>query len=454
MFGKKKQPDPNKVGAKTMLLWCGNGASAAVQAVLLGYLTIYCTNALMMDAILVGTVVGASKLLDAFTDLVAGYIVDKTNTKLGRGRPYDLCVIGLWFTTWLLFSVPTEFTTVVKCVWIFICYALCQSIFRTFMNAAGTSYMVRAFNNEQKYVKISSYGGLITTGVIMVFNVVMPMMYASIISDPAGWSSLVMFIAIPMAIIGALRFFFIPEKYVVEDSKNEHTTLKDIVRLLKSNKYVYPVMGLQFLINFAGSLGVSGYYFLYIVKNVEISGVMSIFTIFALLTMFFYPMILKKISTRKLIQYAMLFSIVSAVLAFVAKENLILLAIAAIFLGVSQLPPSYMGGLLIIDCADYNEWKGIPRMEGTLGSIVGFATKVGTAAATVAVGWLLSLSGFDGALETQPDSAIMMIRVLYAIAPTVLYLLGGFVLGFFTIDEKKEQINADLAERRKHLTEA
>jgi len=264
-------------------------------------------------------------------------------------------------------------------------------------------------------VKLSTYGGLLTTAVVMVFNVIMPFMVARVLPDPAGWSSLVLFLAIPMAIIGSLRFFFIPEKYAVEDTQNEHTTLKDIVSLLKKNKYVYPVMGLQFLVNMAGSLGVGGYYFLYIVGNMDIAGVMSIFTIFALVTMFFYPAILKKISTKKLIQYATLATIISGVLSFIAYDNLVLLAIAAIFLGVAQLPPSYMGGLLIIDCADYNEWKKMPRMEGTLGSIVGFATKVGTAAAAVVAGWALSLSGFDAALDAQPDSAIMMIRVLYAL---------------------------------------
>lgn len=450
---KEKTLNKDKVGVGKMLLWTGNGASAAVQVVLAGYLSIYCTNALGLSAALVGTLLMVSKILDAFTDLIAGFVVDKTNTRLGRGRPYDLCIIGLWFTTWLLFSVPESLSLTVKCVWIVICYALCQSVFKTFMTAAGTPYMVRAFNNEQKYIKLSSWGGLLTTLVVVVFNVMFPMYYAKVINDSSGWSKLILFIAVPMCIIGILRFFFIPEKYVVENVNSEKTTIKDIILLLKTNKSIYPVAFLQLVVGISGNLSVTGYYYLYIVKNVEISGVMSIFSVIAMLTLILYPMLLKKITTKQLIQYSLLISILSGLIGFLALDNLVMLAIAGIALGVTTLPVSYLSGLLTIDCADYNEWNGRPRMEGTLSSVVGFANKVGTALGTFLTGILLSMSGFDGTQAVQPDSAIIMIRACNSLLPMVFLLLAAFILKYYKLDKMKPQINADLEESRKKLTE-
>ncbi len=452
MSKKENMANPDKLGAKNLFLWSANGGSAAVQVVLLGNLSMYLTNALGMNVALVGTLLMASKAFDGITDLIAGYVVDKTNTKLGRGRPYDLCIIGLWLTTWMLFAVPEGFTTTVKCVYVFICYTLCQSIFKTFMTAGATPYMVRAFNNEQKYVKLNSWGGMISTVCVMVFNVVFPTFYAKVLYDPAGWRSLVGFIAIPLCIIGILRFFFIPEKYEV-DAKNEHTTLKDVINLLKDNRQIYPIAILQFVVGIAGSLSVTGYYFQYIVGNIEISGVMSIFTIFAMLTLIVYPALLKKITTKQLIQYALLLSVVSGLLSFAANDNLILLAVAGVILGVVQLPASYMFGLLIIDCADFNEWEGRARMEGTLASITGFANKIGTAFSTFFAGLLLGAAGFVSGADTQSDSAILMIRVCYALVPMAFYLLAAFALKYFKIDKMKPQINADLAERRKKISE-
>lgn len=454
-MGKQgKKQNPNKVGVGTMLIWCGNGASAAINVVLLSFLTLYCTNALGINAALVGTILMVSKIFDGITDLCAGYIVDKTNTRIGRGRPYDLCIIGLWLTTWMMFSVPERFSTTAKCVWIFVAYALCQSVFRTFMNAAGVPYMVRAFNNEQKYVKINSLGGMLTTLAVIIFNVIFPMFYSKVIAEPAGWSHLILCLAIPLCLIGILRFFFIPEKYEVDDVHSQHTTLKDLVMLFKTNKYIYPVAILQFIVGIAANLSVTAYYFLYIVKDVAISGVLSIFSMLAMVTMVFYPMLLKRITTKQLIQYSLLFSVIGGAINFFAGANLGMLAIGGLFVGISSLPCSYMVNLLAIDCADYNEWQKRPRMEGTMCSVTGFANKLGAALGTFLIGVLLEAAGFNGAEAAQPDSAISMIRFCYAIVPVIFYVLGAISLKFYKLDKMKEQINADLEERRKERAEA
>ncbi|MGN1022265.1 MAG: MFS transporter [Lachnospiraceae bacterium] len=446
----RRSKNPDKLGFGTLFLWCGNGASLAVQAVLIGYVTIYCTNALGMSAAVVGTLLMVSKIFDGITDLFAGFIVDRTNTRIGRGRPYDLCIIGLWVTTWLLFSVPASMTVTMKCVWIFICYTLCQSVFKTFLSAAGTPYMVRAFNNDQKYVKLSSWGGLLTTCVVIVFNVIFPMFYAGIVGNAAGWSSLIAYIAIPLCILGILRFFFIPEKYKV-DNRHEETTLKDIAKVLKTNPNIYPVAILYLIVGITGNISVAGYYYLYIVKDLAISGVMSLFTVFAMISLAFYPAILKKITNKQLIQYSLLLSIPAAVINFLALDRLPMLAVGSILLGLAQLPISYMSGILIIDCADFNEYIGNPRMEGTMGSVTGFANKIGQALGTFLLGVLLTSSGFDGTLDVQPASAIWMIRCVNAFLPAVFMILGSICLHFYRIDQKKEEISTAIRAKRESV---
>ena len=60
-----------------------------------------------------------SKMFDSVTDVLAGFIVDRTQTRWGKGRPYEIFMLFLWFSTWLLFSCPTSFATTAKCIWIF-----------------------------------------------------------------------------------------------------------------------------------------------------------------------------------------------------------------------------------------------------------------------------------------------------------------------------------------------
>ena len=442
-----KPADPNKIGVVPFLSFTANGASMAVQMVLLGFLQIYCTNALGLNAAIVGTILLSSKILDAIVDLFFGYIIDRTNTKLGRGRPYDLCVLGTWVTTWLLFSVPQNLTMAVKCVWVFAAYTLCQTIFRSLLQAAGNAYLVRAFNNDIKYIKINSWGGIITTSVVMAFNVIFPMFYSQVLADAPGWSRLVGTIAIPMAIIGMMRFIFVPEKYNV-DVSHERVTLKDIIRLFKVNHNIWPVSFLNFIMTLSMGMGVGSYYFLYIVKDLAISGVISLFGMVAMLSMIAYPFILKKWSIKQLISYSLLLSIPAGLINLFAGANLTLIAIGGVINGFVMLPASYMLNNLLIECSDYNEYEGLPRMEGTIGSINNFMNNLGSAFGSFLIGILLHLSGFDGMAKTQPESAIYMIRFCYALIPTIFALIAFFILRTYTIDKIKPEMEATIRQRR------
>jgi len=449
MFKKKeKVNDPGRVGAGRLLAWQSRAISTSVQAVLIGYLMVYCTNALGMSAALVGTLLMASKIVDGFTDLFAGFLVDRTNTKIGRGRPYEVCILGLWLTTWLAFSCPASMTMVVKCVWVVASYIMAQAIFMTFLNASNTVYMVRAFNNDKAYITLNSIGGFVSVFVVIIFNVMFPMFEAKIISSAPGWSRLVGFIAFPLAIIGLLRFFFIKEDKQVEAKSQEAVRFSDVKVLLKSNKYMYIVSLIYFVNSISGSMGVTNYYYLYIVKNVGIMGVMSLFTVIAMFTLLFYPKILKKVSITHFMQFGMLLYIVSGTLNFFAGKNLPILGIASVIAGVAALPISFLSGLLIIDCAEYNEWQGRPRMEGTLGCVTGFANKLGSAFGSFLLGALLSAAGFDGSAQVQSASAIAMIRFLFSFMMTIFGLLVAISLCFYKLEKMKPQMRKDIEERK------
>ncbi len=100
----KKEKNPEKLGVLKFWGWQMRAVSAGSIVVVMGYLSIFCTNTLMMSPALVGTLLMASKIFDGVTDLIAGYVIDKTHTKLGKARPYEFCVIGVWLCTWLLFN--------------------------------------------------------------------------------------------------------------------------------------------------------------------------------------------------------------------------------------------------------------------------------------------------------------------------------------------------------------
>ena len=261
---KKEKKAKKGVGFLKMIEWQSRAASHGIVILLLGYLTIYCTDTLKMNPIVVGTLLAVSKVIDGITDLFAGFIVDRTHTKWGKGRPYEWCIVGMWLCTWLMFSASPEWSGVIKGIWIFWMYSLVNAVFYTMLNANGNVYMVRAFKTQDEYVALNTYGGIIPMLTAFAFNIAFPVAMAKIATSPAGWSRLVAVIAVPLAAFGMLRFLTIKETHEVEAvSATEKISLKDVGMILKHNRYIYILAIATLVMNFVTNMGINTYYFTY-----------------------------------------------------------------------------------------------------------------------------------------------------------------------------------------------
>jgi len=446
----KKAPK-DKVGAWRMVAWQSRALSISCNVLILGFLSIYCTDTLKIPAALVGTLLMATKLFDGVTNLLAGVIVDRTNTKIGRARPYELSIIGVWLCTWLLFACPPGFSMTAKVIWVFSMFIFVDSIFSTLLNANNTAYMVRAFSKQEHYVAISSYGSIIVFLGAIAVNVSFPMLMAKMATSPEGWKTLIAIYAVPSLLIGLLRFFFIKETNNVDTVSGEKVNFKELMAVLKNNRNIYTIALMLFVFNFVANMGVGVYYFTYIVKNVGLMGPLALTQVVILPLVFLFPMIIRKFSTTKLIFAGLLIMSLGSLVNFFAMGNFILLILGGILTGAGAVPVSMLSALMIIDCADYNEWQGRPRAEGTLGSVTGFTSKIGAAIGSGVLGILLSISGYTGNAATQPESADLMIRLLFSIIPLVLYLLVALTLKFYKLDKLMPQIRKDNEERRNQM---
>lgn len=277
-----------------------------------------------------------------------------------------------------------------------------------------------------------------------------PMLMAKVATSAAGWSKLVLMLAIPATAIGVLRMIFVKEKYNVDatTTSGEKIKVKDIGAVLKTNKYILIIALMTFVFNFVCNMGVNVYYFTYVVGNVGLMGILAAAQVIALPMALAFPKLISKFSTINLIIVGFLVSAVGYLLNAIAGANVGILVVGAILTGAGTVPASMLIALVIIECADYNEWKGIPRMEGTMSSINGLAQKIGAAIGTGALGFLLSMVGYTGDAATISDGAVMMIRLLFGIVPMILYLLTALTLKGYKLNKMMPQIKAENEARR------
>lgn len=443
MFHKKEKVlDHDKLGLGKLLVYKSSDiASAGVSAIVLGYLTLYCTDTLGINAMLIGSLLMASKIFDAFTDILAGWLVDNTHTKLGKGRPYELCIIGITICSLGLFSVSPEWSEFIKCAWIFCMYTLVFSVFTTLRSAANIPYTIRAFSNNQKVItKVASYGGIITMSAAIGISVAFPIVMSKLAISAAGWTKTIAIFVIPLTVIGIIRFIFLKEDPAVDAGNQQKISLKEILEMLKVNKYIWLFACIMLCYNVTTSLGMATYYFKWIVGNTALISVTSMFSIVLLPVMFTFPAVMRKIGTMgDMIAAFCVIGIIGYGIVFFSGSFLPGVLIGSAVGTFTTLPLAYYGVLFIMKCCTYNEMKGLPRMDGSAGILSNFATKFGSAIGSAVTGVLLGFAGYVSGenVTAQPDSAIIMIRVLYAVVPAVFLLIILFASKSFAPLEKK-----------------
>ena len=274
----------------------------------------------------------------------------------------------------------------------------------------------------------------------IAINVSFPILINNIAVSADGWSRLVLMFAIPSALIGMMRFIFVKETIVVEVEK-EQPKLRDVGTLLKSNPYFIKVAIMWMTYSFVISMGIQQFFYQWVTGNIANMSLASMTAIGVVPLLLLFPAIMKRISMQKLVIIGCAFYIISGSIMFLAGSNMAIILVGVVFSGIGALPLTSLGSLLLIDCGSYNVYKGLRRMDGTMSALMGLAGKIGAAVSAGAIGFLLTISGYDGSLHVQPDSAILMIRVAIGIIPAVLFIGIAILFLFFKLEKMMPEVN-------------
>jgi Na+/melibiose symporter-like transporter len=338
-----------------------------------------------------------------------------------------------------------------KGAWIFAMYTMVMAVFETFLSANGPVYMARVFKNHEQHVALQTYGSIIVMFGVALFNVTFPMAMNRIATSPQGWTRLLLLFGVPLCAIGFLRFFLIKEVTDSDVRAAEKVNLKELITVLKSNKYIWFIAVWFFTYNVVTNITgtINQYYYQHIVRNMDLFGVASLGTIVILPIFFAMPALLRRVATGRVIVYGLLICALGYLLNYFAYTNFALLMIGSILTGVGAVPANMFLPLVILDNAEYNEFLGHERLEGSISALTGFTQNVGAAAGAFIIGILLTSSGYAGAAEIQSGSALSMIRHAFSLIPMAILTAVAIIMLFYNLDAKIPKIReTNLANRK------
>ena len=419
-----------------------------------------------------GVVSLAPRIFDSLTDPIMGFISDNTKSKWGRRRQYvflGAITMGLSFVImWQLFrDSPIDYNFAYFLFWSIVFY-LGLTIFSVPYVAMGYE-MSDDFHERTSIMAIAQWIGQWAWVIAPWFWVIM---YDTAWFETADIAvrELAIWVGLACAICAMVPAIFIKSKSTLEEDYSP-MTMKNIggslIKIWDSFGEAFtsaPFRKLCFatflIFNAFNTVAAFTFFIIvYYLFNGD-AGAAGIWpTLFgsvgALCTTFLVIPIVAKMSKAMGKKKAFLISQSISVLGYVmlwflfipGKPYLFLIALPFFSFGIGGLFTIMMS--MTADVIDLDELNSGQRREGIFGAIYWWMVKFGFAIAGGLSGAIFSVIGFDTALEVQPESAIIGLRLFFSGLPILGTVIAMLIMRNYDISEERaNEIKAQLIIKR------
>ncbi len=435
------------------------------------YLMTFCTDVLGMVPAIVGTILAASKIVDAFTDFAMGRVCDLCKpTKDGRFRPWiKRFAIPMGISSMLIYQYwVSGFPMGARIAWVAIFYIIWGSFFYTACNIPYGSMASVITNDAKQRTQLSTWRTVGATLSGMMIGIIAPMLVFA--TNEAGQQYVVpqkfTLTAVIFGVCAAALYMgcyaLSTERVQIAPAKKDDGKAKlSAGQTLKNLVTCRPLLAIVVVAMFTlvASLGMSSmntYLYKDYFNNTAVMGISSMAGTISMIAMAPVATILSsRIGKKETGCLGIGISAVVFVIMFIMR-----ITNPMIFIGLYVLQGMGMGlnsmvtWAYIGDVIDYQEVKTGVRTDGTVYSTYSFTRKIAQAAAAGLGGWLLSAIGYvqstAGEVVVQTEAVRQSIYTCMTLLPAVLYVLA-FLCMFFLYPLGKKQVDENtriLTERR------
>ncbi|MDG0819771.1 MFS transporter [Staphylococcus equorum] len=431
------------------------------------FIIIYMTDVVGIAGAVIGTIILICRFADGFSDLFMGSIIDNTNTKMGKAKPWVFWTAPiLGILTILLFNVPQSLGDTGKITYIFVVYSLISVVFYTANNVAYSSLVSFMTKNETDRVSLGSIRFIFANLSVLCITTFTTFLVNGFGGGQQGWTvtSIIYgaLCAIPLMIAG----YFVTERNVAT-KKYDHIDKKGvkkqknripftlIIKTLITEKYFLITIVLYllwYLRQTDNSMRI--YYATYIFNDENVMALLSFSTLIpTILGLLLAAKFSEKVGIKKSIIIGLVISIISYIIISLFSENLTMLVIGLVINGIGIVPFTAALSGIVADIGDIIYWKtGVP-VQGSVFSLASAGMKIGSGLQSAIVGWSLSIGGYVAGASIQSESTIFAIKSMQIYFPFLMVTLIMIVTFFLNyekfIGKVKDQIrNNEVGELR------
>ena len=436
----------------------GDVACNVVFALTTSLLLYFYTNVIHINVFVVGVIMMVSRIFDGISDIVVGFLIDRTKSRYGKARVWILwMMIPYALSAVLLFTVP-QASQWVQAIYIFITYNFCTTVVYTALNlpyATMASLMTRDVNQR---ASINLYRtGMSAIGNLVITSITFPLVSA-LGDTQQAWVTVSMIYAVLALILLWFCFANCHERVSLPTGEYNGKPISILtkLRLIVTNRYFI----LFFLLSIALSLyeaitgSCTAYYTQYILHNRNLTGAFASFeAIPQIIIVLILPPLIYRFGKRNVALMGAVIASVGVASQFFAPANLSLAFFACMMRGIGKGCFRGVKYSMLSDIIEYGNWKTGVRLEGMIVSTTTAGQKFGNGVTTATISLLLDLAGFTGE-HTITASAEAMVSYIYIGGNLLSWMLIGALLLLYRLDKIYPQIMQDLARRESICTAA
>lgn len=469
LLNSRVKSDDVKKSEKWLGYLLGPSGALLLNAVLATYLNVYYTDVLKLTTIWGGAFLTVfpiiSKVIDAITNVIMGYIIDHTKTAQGKARPWLFLSAPLLLISGILLFVVPQGNETVQVIWVMLSYNLFYSFAYTIYNMSHNLMVPLSTRNTEQRGSLSVFNQIST---IMMSGIIVALIFPMLIMpqlgvDKSKWivtMSILSCLALPLTL---MEYYFTKERVTMEDinkKEEEKIPYKNLLKAIFTDKYMVLIL-LYFLIYTVGTqfknLGLV-YFCNYVLGTYNDGKTQTMISVIGGIPMgigiFAVWPLAKKFGKRNLTIAGFVLYAIGSAICWICPTNMVVVLVGQFIKNIGGLPCSYVFMALFADVLDHLEWKHNFRCDGIAMSIYNIIAVTSVGIVTGLFNMLLSKSGYvaPSLVNGETVAAVQSVATKNAITfsfvglETITAIILIIILAFINvekhIDKEQEEIKA------------
>lgn len=455
-----------------------NNCATNIAMFLMMQYSYFTQNVLGLAAAIIGIIATGTRIFDAITDPLVGFLVDRTNGRFGKFRPYMLIGnIIIWSSLIVIFNTPADWSTSRKygmTTVFYIIYILgytCQTV----VTKAGQAVLT---NNPKQRPVFAGFDSVLT----QMASALVPMLITTILAEkysvgrylgeggkelgiinPDMWKEAVLILAFISFAFTILAMIGISQKdrpeFFGQAGSQPKVKFRDYKDIVVHNRPIQMLI-ISAATDKLGQLLMSGtmtYVFANMLLNTKLQGVFSSVLIVPLVAISIGGVFVSgKFGLKRTFLVGTWGSMIMLAVMFVVRPNP---SMPVIFLGMLLVQKclASMGNSgiipMIADCTDYETYRSGRFVPGMMGTMFSFIDKIVSSFSAMIQGFALTLAGVGNVVIT-PNEPVngtfnMAIMVCFCIIPILGHVATIIAMKWYHLDKEKMAEIQETLEARK-----